>query len=548
MTVELLSRHVDTVVVGNGPSALIMSYILHGHIPFYNPSNPHPDPILHQKLSQSPCLLDIDVDDLTRHFSASRFSYSNQALPVNALIDTLLRPLADTHPSDYRSCVEWRFQEESTRNHIVVGNTLDAGGQWVDNPVSTSWDIGVLSYAEMLSLPGYSFEEHYRSVNKGKSLPEFHRPTRKQVADYLSAYPYAVGIKDVVYTGIMLDGISETRHGFHIASHDITCENLVLASGTFANLIPARPLLRPLKDMPVASSCVDAPLLVIGSGFTAADVIISAPRDRKIIHIYKWDPQNRPSPLRACHRSAYPEYANVYRKMRLAASTVLGADVVSPYRSNKDPLCEYDSQYEGLPNTFIKELHIHNGCATLLLETPDKKEIQREISSIEYVIGRRGSLDYLDDEIRQKLLGCADRGLAISGRTLRSKVEKSFEVADRVFAIGSLAGDSLIRFAYGGCLLAAKCIIGDVCPLYPPSIRSTIPTEDKRPTSGKDAMLEDDNRVPHTDTACVSEREVCTILTERQMSETKTKPTDELRRVHWRLFQSGWLSDGCVIS
>ncbi len=57
------------------------------------------------------------------------------------------------------------------------------------------------------------------------------------------------------------------------------------------------------------------------------------------------------------------------------------------------------------------------------------------------------------------MLGCAAGADAVSGRTLRSKVEKSVEVAERVFAVGSLAGDSLIRFAYGGCVLAAKSII-----------------------------------------------------------------------------------------
>ena len=462
MTVKHLPKQIDTVIVGNGPSALILSYILHGHIPYYNPSTPHPDPLLHQKLSQSPCLLDVDINDLTAHFGASRFSYSNQALPVNVLLDTLLRPLADTHPDEHNSCVVWRFQEAKRRDHIVVGNTNHAGGQWADNPVSASWDIGALSYAEMLSLPGYTFEQHYKYSGDGTPVPDFHRPTRREVADYLSSYPKAAGINDAVYTGMMLDGFSRTEEGFHIASHDINCRNLVLASGTFSGLIPARPLLQPLKSLPALSVTNEAPLLVIGSGFTAADIIISASADRKIMHIFKWDPENHPSPLRACHRSAYPEYANIYRRMKLAASRALGADVVSPFRSKKaDPFAEHDGNYEGLPNTLIKDVRIRDGNATLWLQTGDGHEIKRDISNIEYVIGRRGSLAYLDKNIRREVLDSADENEPISGRTLRLKAETSVEMALHIFAIGSLVGDSLIRFAYGGCVMAAKRILED---------------------------------------------------------------------------------------
>jgi hypothetical protein len=31
----------------------------------------------------------------------------------------------------------------------VVGKTKTSGGQWEDNPVAASWDIGTLSYAGM---------------------------------------------------------------------------------------------------------------------------------------------------------------------------------------------------------------------------------------------------------------------------------------------------------------------------------------------------------------------------------------------------------------
>ena len=467
MTIPSIPNSVDTVIVGNGPSALILSYILHGNIPYYEPSKPHPDPLLHEKLSATPCLFDIDVEDLTAHFAASRLSYSTQALPINVLLDTLLRPLADTDPGTLSSCVRWRYKRERQVQHIVLGNTAQAGGQWADNPVLASWDIGALSYSEMLSLPGYRFEEHYENTHR-RPVPEFYRPTRREVATYLAAYPEAVGINDSIYTRQEVARIRRQDGGFRIDSHGISCKYLVLASGTFSSLIPPRPLLQPLYALPYPNTTSQAPLLVVGSGFTAADLIISQP-SRKIIHIFKWDPDNRPSPLRACHPRAYPEYASIYRRMKLAARDALGPQgLSSPVGTKKsNPFFkerDWDNFYEGLPNTFIEAVDVHDTSAVLTLKTSDGNLIERVISNIEYVIGRRGSLSYIDESIAKEIgQGSEERRplnkALISGRTLRPVVERTLQLAPNVFVIGSLTGDSLVRFAYGSCVFAAREIM-----------------------------------------------------------------------------------------
>ena len=467
MTIPSIPNSVDTVIVGNGPSALILSYILHGNIPYYEPSKPHPDPILHGKLSATPCLFDIDVEDLTAHFAASRLSYSTQALPINVLLDTLLRPLADTDPGTLPSCVQWRYEGERQVQHLVLGNTAQAGGQWADNPVLASWDIGALSYSEMLSLPGYTFEEHYEHTHR-RPVSEFYRPTRREVATYLALYPEAVGINDSIYTRQEVACIRRQDGGFRIDSHGISCKHLVLASGTFSSLIPPRPLLQPLNALPYLNTTSQAPLLVVGSGFTAADLIISQP-NRKIIHIFKWDLDNRPSPLRACHPRAYPEYASIYRRMKLAARDALGlqglSSPIGTKKSNpffKEP--DWDNFYEGLPNTYIKAVDVHDTNAVLTLETSDGKLIERVISNIEYVIGRRGSLSYIDENIAKEIAqGLQEKRplnkTLISGRTLRPVVERTLELAPNVFVTGSLTGDSLVRFAYGSCVFAAREIL-----------------------------------------------------------------------------------------
>ncbi|MCJ1229372.1 hypothetical protein MMC12_006038 [Toensbergia leucococca] len=467
MVSKKLPSYADVVIVGNGPSALILSFILHGNIPYYNHETPHPDPILHQKLLKSPCLLDVDVADLTAHFAASRLSYSTQALPINVLLDTLLRPLADTEPGNCQSRVIWRQEPEKGLSHLVLGNSQQAGGQWADNPIAASWDIGTLSYAEMLSLPAYGFLEHCRSA-RGKNPSECYRPTRREVADYLAVYPEIVGISDTLYTSIDVEGVARSINGFHVRSPNIACKYLILASGTFSHLIPPRLLLQPIAELPRSPEMGAAPLLVVGSGFTAADIIISTPPCRKIIHIFKWDPEMHPSPLRACHPHAYPEYAGVYRRMKLAAMRTLGKNAAftplklrktNPFFAERD----WDSVYEGLPNTFIKEVSIRNGTATVTLEGSDRETFRREVSHLEYVVGRRGSLEYLENKLVAEILGSASpypvKADSISGQTLRSKVENSLEVAPNVFVTGSLTGDSLVRFAFGGCVLTASELI-----------------------------------------------------------------------------------------
>ncbi|OCK79694.1 hypothetical protein K432DRAFT_426309 [Lepidopterella palustris CBS 459.81] len=458
-----LPQCVDTVVIGNGPSSLILSYILHGHIPYY--AGPHHDNILDTKLSKRPNLLDL-TPDMYSHFQSS-LRYSNQALPINTLLDTLIRPNADTEINP-TSCVKWKYEPDKAVSHVVIGNSPHAGGQWADSPDSVSWDIGTLSYAEMLSLPGYSYSDHYLETRK-QPMPDFVRPSRTEVAEYFQAYPAAAGVLDSVYTSIQVDHVSRTLDGFFIGSHSLRCKHLVLASGIFTVNIPPPRLLTPLAE----AKSTQYPLLVIGSGFSAADIIISTSSSRKIIHIFQWNPEERPSPLRGCHHTAYPEYATIYRQMKLAAMvsgkrapcrSPLTRKKSNPYFNRRD----WATNYEGLPNAKVLDVMTVGDETIVKLQLESGEIIERSVGGLEYVIGRRGSLDYLDTDLRSEVLGADTEDVAkddesfsnlISGRTLRAKAEIDLEVAPNVFIIGSLTGDSLVRHAVGGCVYAASKIM-----------------------------------------------------------------------------------------
>ncbi|KAI9701145.1 MAG: hypothetical protein M1836_001814 [Candelina mexicana] len=456
---------------GNGPSALILSYLLHGHIPSYNTRNPHPDPILHEKLLRCSELLRSNLWALTDHF-ASSLRYSSQALPINILLDTLLRPNADTTVADTESRLKWIYRPDLAIPHVVLGNASRPGGQWVDNPVAASCNVGTLSYAEMLSLPGYSYADHYLRTHD-HVLPSFTRPSRRDVADYFAAYPTAVGIEDSVFNHTDIKNVSRDSMGFLIGSHNIRCKHLVLASGTLSFNIAPPPLLRPLATLRSGLGSCEAPLLVIGSGFTAADVIISTPPQQNVLHLFRWAPDIRPSPLRGCHQSAYPEYAAIYRRMKLVAiKAACDGKVKSPLMRRKpNPFFseqDLDQRYEGMPNAEIMDLTLDKEEANVVIRLDDGSLVERRVSGLAYVVGRRGSLSYLDPDLLAEVLGPKGDSLLapgystrmVSGRSLREKAETDLEIAPKLFIIGSLTGDSLIRFAYGGCVYAASKIMG----------------------------------------------------------------------------------------
>lgn len=480
---------------------------------------------MHSRLEQFPDLLHVEAG-IFNHLRSS-LKFSSQALPINVLLDSLLRPDGDVTPSSI-SCVHWRNEPRRAIPHIVIGEAPRAGGQWAENPIAASSDIGTLSYAEQLSLPGYSIADHWQ-ILKGEPLPELTRPSRADAASYFAAYPEAVGIAGYIGSSARVEGVSRIDNDFRISSHNLICRNIVLASGTLnINLSPPRSLY-PLSALHPDNG---GTVLIVGSGFTAADLIISTPPERKIIHLFRWEPDERPSPLKGCHPSAYPEYAEIYRHMKLAAARsnrLIGVNTGQKANRKRSRSSlqsfhrrDWSATYQGFANA---KVHLHSQpsefklgdehpkpnslCSALIKITAPyllEPEIH-DITSFHYAVGRRGSLSYLSPSLLDEVLlsydqkdgrlpGCLtsddpwggegesgsepspplspllralghgpSRHSLVSSSKLREKIEEageaSMEVAPNIFVIGSLTGDSLVRYAIGGCCLVAGKIMDD---------------------------------------------------------------------------------------
>jgi hypothetical protein len=190
------------------------------------------------------------------------------------------------------------------------------------------------------------------------------------------------------------------------------------------------------------------PTLVIGSGVSAADVIKANTQGNSIIHIYKWNSQNNQCPLRKFDQELYPEYHEVYRKMKFA--TLMTEPCLPDFFKDFE---FKDDDYEGLANAEIFGLS-PDGIVDIKLENGEK--ITRRVGKIELRTGRSGSLDYLSPRIFKQ------RG-SVTKDTFRSVLDHNSEstplcIAKNVFIIGSLCGDTLVRFLHGSCLKVRKHI------------------------------------------------------------------------------------------
>ena len=139
--------------------------------------------------------------------------------------------------------------------HMVLGSSPKPGGQWSSRISPDDTDEKSLSYAEMLSLPGYSFTEFFRTFTSSKDgLLSFTRPKRGDIANYYDAYSKKMHILDsfkpnTVVTGVDLLSSVDSLSPIYVVNyidttnnskHSLQTNRVVLASGVFE---------KPLNDL-----------------------------------------------------------------------------------------------------------------------------------------------------------------------------------------------------------------------------------------------------------------------------------------------------------
>lgn len=455
--------------LGNGPSALFLSFLLHGNIPYYDPDTkygPHPDRELHRLLQpyihgSGTALSLLDAMKDHRILSYIQFSYASffsaNTSPTSLLFDALIASEEASFASfeSKETRIKWIHDTTSAIPHIILGSSPKPGGQWSSSDTSDDTEEKSLSYAEMLSLPGFSFTEFFRGRKKtesGNGIRSFTRPKRGDIADYYDEYSKRMCassshfLSNTVVTNVdLIDLAKPTYMLFYVDkitgnTYTHTTNTVVLASGVFEK--PLRNLLNqklPSATTPVLSSLnlpiigqtripiISPPkdfndigsmepsiivptcqpqlehqtVLILGSGVSAAETVnrYSKYPNIHIIHMYRWSLED-PGPLRRFSKETYPEYARIYRLMKRVCKQNVETPTLHPdFFSN-------GSDYECMPNSTILDM---SPCGKVTIKLGTGEIVNRSVNSIELCTGRSGSLMYLSPTI------CKLAGFSVHG-------------------------------------------------------------------------------------------------------------------------------------
>jgi len=169
----------DVAIIGNGPSAICLSYFLSGNWPFYN-GKTHPNEILQWHLSEIDASVSLVEQDLSFLSEGLEGRSSN---PIAVLFDALTSPDADLG-ANLPSCVDFHRLPQNAIPHAVFGKGAP-GGSW--NTIESS--LLTVSAGSWMELPGTDFNAWREKANRKSE-----QGNRVKVGD-VSAY-YLDYIKD----------------------------------------------------------------------------------------------------------------------------------------------------------------------------------------------------------------------------------------------------------------------------------------------------------------------------------------------------------------
>lgn len=440
----------DVVIIGNGPSAICLSYILAGNWPFYGDAV-HPIDFLHHRLdaNRSESLLKQDLRCLCEGLEGR----SNN--PVSVLFDTLNHADADLGV-DSPSFLRWIRQPSGHDvDHVVLGRGLP-GGSWQSMDQSAL----TLSMSNWMELPGFGYKDFEQERLRSKSLTGERKQSRALFADVALYYREYVKVQQldkyfrnhtVVTSARRVDGRGHLwevcgRTTPNRKSFRYVTPRVVLATG-ISDI--SKRLFVPGEDLPFvlhSSSQLEHeiaerglgphsdPLMVVGAGLTAADAIITARYfGVPVAHVFRRSLDDPSLIFRNLHENTYPEYHKVYWMMRSGGNGYRG------YRSYAR-----HQILELLPGNKVR------------LEGPNVSLVLK-VSHVLVLIGSRPNLAFLGSDVLSRLTPERSHPTESKQTTLVVDAFTHESVSERgLFAVGPLVGDNFVRFVQGGALAVAN--------------------------------------------------------------------------------------------
>ncbi|XP_070193518.1 oxidative stress-induced growth inhibitor 1-like isoform X2 [Littorina saxatilis] len=171
------------VFAGNGPSAISLSYLLHGHRPYFN-GHAHSNSMLTEKLHDSKTsIVNQDLEFLSEGLEG------RSPNPVALLWDSLVHPDADLG-AENPSMLSWKHELDQAKSHVVLGK-MKPGGAWQNMEGS----MQTLSQNGWMELPDLPFR-HWLAKRHRRLDFSSNRATTGDVRDYYEEYVEAMGLRE----------------------------------------------------------------------------------------------------------------------------------------------------------------------------------------------------------------------------------------------------------------------------------------------------------------------------------------------------------------
>ncbi|XP_065570742.1 oxidative stress-induced growth inhibitor 1-like isoform X1 [Artemia franciscana] len=458
------------VVIGNGPSAITLSFMLSGWRPYYNGSlqRNHPNEFLHARLMENPGMSLVDQN--LEFLSEGLIGRSKN--PVSLLFDSLQHPNAD-FGEDTPSFLSWKYHPEVAIDHVVLGKGPPGGswqamdghiltislGSWMelpDLPLRDSMKSGD-SRASVSTVANYysnyverkGLRKYFKNGNFVTSVRKVSRPEATNVRCLACEEPYFFG-REIHLCELLTNNQIWEVHGFSEQTKKSFCyltPNVVLAVG--GNDIPNSlrvsgensPFV--LKSLNTFEQLLDSgelndksdPVLIVGAGLSAADAVIAARHySIPVIHSFRRGVADPALIFRQLPPTMYPEYHKVYQMM------VDGGENYPGYRS--------------LPQHEVVKILPEK---TVLVQGPLSSG-KIKVSYVILLIGSRPNLNFMPKSglglgfIPDAYVTTMGNSVAVDCFSMECVTQQG------LYAMGPLIGDNFVRFAQGSALSIAQSI------------------------------------------------------------------------------------------
>jgi thioredoxin reductase len=381
----------DAVVIGAGPSGLMVSSGLAGLTPYYKGQ-----PFFSQDIQE------IYKKTVSSSQDISDVHHPSDQTPLSQIFERL-------------AVKDIRFWNEDSMvvRHVVL-TSGDIGGCWNElNP-----DMKCLSRANWMALPGLDW-----AAFKQAKTPFDKRPSMGEVAEYYREYAKTLGLSDNIHTHTVVEKIEQVDGLWqvHAREHgkEVVYESkiVILACGKFT--IP-RCLGIEGEDLDFVTHRMPSEiqkstrLMVIGGGITGADCVLMALRvGCTVYHLFR----DTNGLGRFDQRyTEYGGYADLLDKMR---------------KVKKDP------RYKPMPGGILTRIE-EGGRSTV---TYEGKEKLIQVAKVYILIGSQEDLSFLDEKYLKNIKRKTD--------------PYTFKVGEGLYAVGSLGDVDFVKNSIAGCFAAA---------------------------------------------------------------------------------------------